>query len=137
MSYLLDTNVLSELTRLRPAPRVIAWFEETPEDALHVSVLTLGEIRQGVEKLPAGHRKEKLRVWLEQDLPSRFEDRVLPVTVAIADRWGRLVAEIGRPAPAIESLLAASALHHALRLVTRNVGDFAYPGLDVVNPWNA
>ena len=73
---------------------------------------------------------------MEQELPSRFEDRVLAVTLAIADRWSRLVAESGRPIPALDSLLAATALHHSLRLVTRNVGDFAYPGLDVVNPWN-
>lgn len=111
------------------------WFEETPEDALHVSVLTVGEIRQGVERLPAGQRKERLRVWLEQDLVARFEDRILPVTLAIADRWGRLVADARRPVPVLDSLLAATALHYELRLVTRNVDDFAFPTLEVVNPW--
>lgn len=135
MSYLLDTDVISELTRPRPASRVMRWFEETPEDALHLSVLTLGEIRQGVEKLQRGQRRERLRVWLEQDLPARFEDRVLPVTDAVADRWGRLVAVIGRPVPVLGSLLAATALHHELRVVTRNVEDFAYLTLEVVNPW--
>ena len=135
MSYLLDTNVLSELIRPRPTARVIRWFEATPEDALHVSVLSLGEIRQGVEKLSGGQRKEKLRVWLEQDLPARFEHRVLPVTEAVADRWGRLVAEIRRPVPVLDSLLAATALHYELRLVTRNVDDFPYATLEIVNPW--
>ena len=137
MSYLIDTNVLSELVRKRPTASVLRWFDETPEDALHVSVLTLGEIRQGVERLPASQRKEKLRLWLEQALPARFQDRVLPVTVGVADRWGRLVAEAGRSVPAFDSLLAATALHHELRFVTRNVSDFSFPGLDVINPWSA
>lgn len=135
MSYLLDTNVLSELVKRKPSPQVVRWFDETPEDALHVSVLTLGEIRQGIERLPANARKERLRVWLEQALPERFEQRVLHVTPAVADRWGRLVADAGRSVPALDSLLAATALHHELRLVTRNVDDFRFPGLDVVNPW--
>jgi predicted nucleic acid-binding protein len=137
LSYLLDANVLSELTRTRPEPRVLAWFEATPEEALHVSVLTLGEIRQGVERLPPGSRRERLRTWLEHDLPARFEDRVLPVTAAVADRWGRIVAEARRPVPALDSLLAATALQYELRLVTRNVDDFAFPSLELVNPWAA
>ena len=137
MSYLLDTNVISELVRRKPSARVLRWFEGIPDSALHVSTLTLGEIRRGVEGLHDGPRKEKLRLWLEHDLPAWFESRVLPVDIPVADRWGRLLAGIGRPAPAIDSLLAATALHHELRLVTRNDRDFAYPGLEVVNPWQA
>lgn len=135
MSYLLDTNVVSELVRLRPNPAVVRWFEGIPEDALHVSVLTLGEIRKGVEQMVQTDRQDRLRVWLEQDLPARFEDRLLPVTAAVADRWGRLLAEAGRPVAAIDSLLAATALHHELRMVTGNEQDFDFPGLTVVNPW--
>lgn len=135
MSYLVDTNAFSELVRQRPHQSVGRWFDEVPQSALHLSVLTLGEIREGVEKLPAGPRRERLRVWLEQELPGWFEDRLLPVSGAVADRWGRLVAAAGRPLPAIDSLLAATALHHELRVVTRNDEDFDLPGVEVVNPW--
>ena len=137
MSYLLETNVISELVRKRPNARVVDWFKVVPDDALHLSTLTLGEIRKGVEGLDDSRRKETLRLWLEQDLPAWFEDRILPVTVAVADRWGRLLAATPHPAPAIDSLLAATALHHELRLVTRNESDFKPFGLDLVNPWRA
>ena len=137
MSYLLDTNVVSELARPKPSPRVLTWFESVRSDALSVSVLTLGEIRKGVEKLTDTKRREKLRLWLEADLPEWFGPRILSIDAAVADRWGRMLAEIGRPMPSIDSLLAATALHYGLRLVTRNDADFTYPGLDVVNPWTA
>lgn len=136
MSYLLDTNVVPELVKRRPSSAVTAWFETIPDAALHLSVISLGEIRRGVEALRDGAKKERLRLWLEQDLPAWFEDRLLPVSATVADRWGRLLAEVGRPIPAIDSLLAATALHHELRLVTRNVRDFRFPGLEVVNPWD-
>lgn len=137
MSYLLDTNVVSELTRPRPAPPVEAWFEEVADEALHLSVLTVGELRRGVERLPAGKRKEKLRYWLEHELPAWFGERLLPIDSAVADTWGRLQAGAERTLPAIDSLLAATALHHHLRLVTRNTADFAIDGLETVNPWAA
>lgn len=136
MTYLLDTNVISELARPSPAKAVLTWFENVPSDALHVSVLTLGEIRKGVEHMAAGRRREKLRLWLEHVLTNWFDTRVLPVDLPVADRWGRLLALVGRPVPSIDSLLAATALHHELRLVTRNRKDFDYPGLEVVNPWS-
>ena len=82
-----------------------------------------------------GVRREKLRLWLEHDLADWFETRALPIDIQVADRWGRLIAQMGRPVPSIDSLLAATALHHELRLVTRNQKDFAYPGLEVINPW--
>ena len=135
MSYLLDTNVISELVRPKPAKVVLDWFENIPSEALHISVLTLGEIRKGVEQMPDGVRREKLRLWLEHDLVDWFGTRVLPVDMPVADRWGRLLALVGRPVPSIDSLLAATALHHELRLVTRNQKDFNYPGLQVINPW--
>jgi predicted nucleic acid-binding protein len=137
VSYLLDTNVISELVRPRPQAAVLDWFADTPNEALFLSVLTLGEIRKGVEKLNDAPRREKLRVWLEHDLRDWFGARILPVDAAVADRWGRLLAEAGRPLPSIDSLLAATALHHELRLVSRNARDFTYPGLVVVNPWGA
>ncbi len=135
MSYLLDTNVVSETIRRQPNKLVIGWLEHIPAEALFVSVLTLGEIRKGIERLADKKRREKLRLWLEHELPAWFEGRVLPVDLAVADRWGRLLAEAGRPVPTIDSLLAATALHYELRLVTRNARDFDYPGLEVINPW--
>ena len=135
MSYLVDTNVISELVRPKPAKAVLAWFENIPSEALHISVLTLGEIRWGVEQMPDGARREKLRLWLEHELVDWFGTRILLVDIPVADRWGRLVAQMGRPVPSIDSLLAATALHYELRLVTRNQKDFDYPGLEVVNPW--
>ena len=135
MSYLLDTNVISETIRRRQDKLVIGWLEQVPAEALFLSVLTLGEIRKGVERLTDKKRREKLRLWLEHELPTWFEGRVLPIDLAVADRWGRLLAETGRPVPTIDSLLAATALHYELRLVTRNARDFAYPGLEVINPW--
>ena len=135
MSYLLDTNVVSETIRRVPNKTALAWLEQLPGEALFVSVLTLGEIRKGIEALADRKRREKLRLWLDHELPRWFEGRVLPVDIAVADRWGRLLAEVGRPVPTIDSLLAATALHHDLALVTRNAKDFDYPGLEVINPF--
>ena len=135
MSYMLDTNVLSELVKAKPNPQVLAWFDNTPDEALHVSVLTLGELREGVERLPVGPRREKLRLWLETELPNWFGSRILPVTIEVADRWGRLTALAGRPLAAIDSLIAATALVHGLRVVTHNTRDFALPGIEQIDPW--
>ncbi|MEQ1803213.1 MAG: type II toxin-antitoxin system VapC family toxin [Gammaproteobacteria bacterium] len=137
MSYLLDTNVVSELVRPKPAGAVLRWLEQAPYQALHLSVLTSGELRHGIERLPAGARKERMRSWLERDVPAWFGERLLPVDSQVADRWGRLAAESRRPLPTVDSLLAATALHHGLRLVTRNVTDFQFAGLTVINPWDA
>jgi len=135
VSYLLDTNVLSELVRPQPDATVLVWFEEVPDDSLYISVLTIGELRKGVEGMQESRRKEKLRVWLEHTLQMWFEHRLLSVDQGVAEQWGRLTATIGRPVPAIYSLLAATALHHDLRMVTRNERDFQFPGIEVINPW--
>jgi hypothetical protein len=137
VSYLIDTNVVSEAVRPRPNASVLRWLKEVPNTALHMSVLTLGEIRSGAEKLKDEARRERLRLWVENELTAWFEDRLLPVDATVAERWGRLVAQVGRPVPAIDSLLAATALVHGLRLVTGNVEDFAFVDLDIVNPWEA
>lgn len=137
MSYLIDTNVLSELRRREPHPGVVEWVERRPATTLHLSVLTLGELRKGIEALAAGERRRALSDWLEVELAGFFAGRLLPIDAAVADRWGRLVADAGRPVPAIDSLLAATALTHGLVLVTRNVRDFEFAGLELVNPWSA
>jgi toxin FitB len=135
VSYLIDTNVLSELRRREPNKGVVEWFEQRPATTLYLSVLTLGEIRKGIDSLVNDDRQLKLLDWLEVELPQFFSGRILNVDAYVADRWGRLNAQMGRPIPAIDSLLAATALTHGLKLVTRNVRDFNYPELDVINPW--
>ncbi|MEB3323629.1 MAG: type II toxin-antitoxin system VapC family toxin [Synechococcaceae cyanobacterium] len=134
--YLIDTNVISELRRREPEPRVMQWFERRPAGLLYLSVLSLGEIRRDVEKLNGGDRQQALRTWLEQELPAFFAGRVLPIDGAVAHRWGRLMAQMGRPLPAIDSLLAATALEHNLVLITRNLKDVAGLPVAVANPWD-
>lgn len=135
MSYLLDTNVLSELRRRDPAANVVRWFADRPASTLHLSVLTLGELRKGIEGLGEGDRKSRLLDWLEVELSSYFAGRILAVDAVVADRWGRLLAQAGRPLPAIDSLLAATALAHGLTLVTRKLRDFQHAGLQTLDPW--
>ena len=136
MNYLVDTNVLSELRRPQPEPGVAAWFSRHERRALYLSVLTLGEIRKGIAKLPAGPRQDALDNWLIQDLAVYFSGRILALDASIADEWGRLCARVARPLPAIDGLLAATALRHGLGLVTRNTRDFEDLGLNLVNPWS-
>jgi hypothetical protein len=113
----------------------VEWFEQRPSTALFLSVLTVGEIRKGIELVTDGKRKLRLLDWLEVELPKFFAGRTLPVDLAVADRWGPMQADAGRSLSAIDSLMAATALHHGLRVVTRNARDFAIPGLAVINPW--
>lgn len=136
MSYLLDTSVLSELVRAKPNTNVLKWFETIPDESLYISVLTLGEIRKGIEAITDNNRKEKLKIWLEIELPNWFDNRILEINQSVADRWGRLQFEMKRPIPAIDSLIAATALHHDLQLVTRNKQDFQFPSLQVICPWD-
>ncbi len=135
MSYLLDTNVISELRRKTPEPSVIAWFSKRPASTLYLSVLTLGELRKGIESVKDLERRMALTDWIETELPAFFTGRILPIDVKVTDRWGRLLAAAGRPLPAIDSLLAATAAHHDLSVVTRNSRDFDNLGLSIINPW--
>lgn len=135
MSYLIDTNVLSELRKRQPDARVVAWVDARPPSTLHLSVLTLGEIRRGVAAMADSRRRLELLDWLETQLPAWFAGRVLGIDGETADRWGRLLAQAGRPLPAIDSLLAATAQRHGLQLVTRNVADFRDVEVPLINPW--
>ncbi len=135
--FLLDTNVISELVRPRPEPKVAAWVASTDENLLFLSVLTLGEIRKGVVTLKDAARRVALEAWLDGDLVLRFSGRILEVGQQVADRWGRLGAQVGPQTqlPVIDGLLAATAIHHNLTLVTRNTKDVAGTGAPLFNPW--
>jgi predicted nucleic acid-binding protein len=139
--FLLDTNVLSEFKRRgEPDPHVRGWLRASDPDFLWASVLSFGEIRKGIERLAAGKRRSELELWLGRDLDQWFEERLLPVTKKIAERWGVLSARAlgqGTPIPNIDGLIAATALEHDLTLVTRNVKDFVALGIMIVNPWEA
>lgn len=139
--FLLDTNVLSEFNRRgEPNPLVKQWLEAADPGSLYVSVLTLAEIRFGVELLPPGKRRAQLQEWLEDELPEWFDGRVLFVDDSIAQRWGVLRAQAqikGRPLSVIDGLLAATAQQHSLTIVSRNVSDFIGAGLVVISPWIA
>ena len=139
MSFLLDTNVVSEWTKPRPNRGVITWLEQADEDRVFLSVATLAELRHGIERLSAGARRKQLDGWLRDELPLRFETRVLPVTTQIADEWGRLIAQCetrGRPLGAMDGLIAATASIHGLTLVTRNTSDFESSLRSLLNPWS-
>ncbi len=122
---------------LRPAPsrHVLAWLGAIPSQALFVSALSLGEIRKGIEKLDEGARRRRLTGWLETEVPAWFGTHVLGIDAAISDEWGRLAARCQRTLPAIDALIAATALHHRLSVVTRNEKDFEPMAVSVVNPW--
>lgn len=137
MSYLIDTNVLSELRRRQADAQVVAWVQARPRQSLYLSVLSLGEIRKGVEGVADAVFRQTLVDWLEVELPNYFLGRLLDIDAAVTDRWGRLQASAGRTLPVIDGLLAATALRHDLTLVTRNIRDFDGLGLRVVNPWDA
>jgi predicted nucleic acid-binding protein len=139
--FLIDTNVLSEYNRPGgPDAGVKQWLEKTDRQTQHVSVITLAEIQKGIELLGPGKRRAQLEEWLERDLEAWFSGRVLPVDRRVAARWASLLAQAtrtGRPLPAIDSLIAATALAHELTIVTRNTKDFEGIGAHTVNPWNA
>jgi predicted nucleic acid-binding protein len=136
--YLLDTNCISEVVRINPEPRVMAWIEAADESLLYLSVLTLGEIRKGLAALSQGKRRTQLETWLDVELRARFSGKTLPVDTHVADRWGWLAAtakRAGKPLAVIDGLLAATALHHNLALVSRNTSDFAHLAVPLLNPW--
>jgi toxin FitB len=140
VSYLLDACVLSDLASKRPSSQVVQWIDTIDPDRMYLSVVTVGEIQNGIEKLRDPGRKEALTAWLHEDLLIRFRDRLTVLDTHVLLAWGTLVGRLeaqGRPMPAIDSLLAASALHHRFVLVTRNEDDFRHAGVTLLNPWKA
>src|SRR5271169_4537277 len=138
MSFLLDTNVVSESTKPRPNQGVVAWLVGVDEDSVFLSVITLTELRYGVERLTPGRRRKQLDRWLQHDLPLRFEGRILPIDALVADVCGRLVARtesLGRPIEPRDAFIAAAAQVHRLTLVTRNRSHFETTVKEILTPW--
>ncbi len=138
MKFLLDTNVISELVAKQPNPRVVQWIDSLDPNSVYLSVITIGELRKGIEKLPDSKRKDALRMWLNDDLLIRFSGRILALDIPVMLTWGILVGQLertGQPLPALDSLIAALALHYWSTLATRNEGDFRAAGIALLNPW--
>ena len=137
--FLLDTNIPSEMTKPQPSPLVEKWLNEVDDDDLYLSVLSIGEILRGITRLPESKRRTSIEEWLESTLRPWFAGRILPVSLPIAERLGRLAGErdkLGRPLATADGLIAATAIEHDLTLVTRNVKDFIGLGVTVFNPWD-
>ncbi|MCC6416130.1 MAG: type II toxin-antitoxin system VapC family toxin [Opitutaceae bacterium] len=134
MAWLIDTCILSELRKPRPHTGVVAWMESIQPDEAFISVLTLGEIRRGIELRRAKDAvaARSLERWL-RGLETHYAEKILPVTPAIADRWGRLSPD--QPLPVTDGLIAATALEHKLIVVTRNTADFKRSGVGVFDPF--
>jgi toxin FitB len=138
LNHLLDTCVISELSKLPPDARVVDWVRRQEEAGMFLSAVTIGEIRAGIEALAVGKRRDTLSTWLQRDVLERFRGRIIGLDVSVMLRWGVLVGsrrEGHRTLPLVDSLIAACALHRGLALATRNERDFAGLGIEVVNPW--
>ncbi len=138
MKLLLDTCVISEIIRAKPSGKVVRWIKSEEEGNLFISVLTLGELHKGIEKLPESKRKEELHNWVGNDLKERFLNRIIDIDMRVAMMWGKIqgMAErVGRSMPAIDSLIAATGLIHHLTVVTRNTSDMKESGVALLDPW--
>lgn len=136
--FLLDTNVASEMVKPKPHPGVMQWISAVDEALVYFSVVTLGEIRKGIASRPEAARRAQLESWVNA-LVDRFSGRILPVDLAVADRWGHLAGRCkirGVTLPVIDGLLAATALQYNLVFVTRNVKDVQGTGVDTLDPWD-
>jgi predicted nucleic acid-binding protein len=137
LNYLLDTCVISELVRPKPSENVIKWLNQTPDERLFLSVITIGEIRKGITKLPDSKKKNKLTNWLNT-LHEDYHSRIFPVNLPVAETWGTIQAHAeikGTPIASVDSLIAAVALTHNLIIVTRNESDFIASNATILNPW--
>ena len=137
MKFILDTNVVSELTKPKPDINVMNWFRNCPENKMYISSLTLGEIETGIRALAPCKRQNHLMLWLE-NLQNNFEPRILSVDVITALRWGEIRGNLRRKGiniPVIDGIIAATAITNNAVLVTRNIKDFNFPGIELINPW--
>jgi predicted nucleic acid-binding protein len=140
MTFLIDTNVLSEVRRPQPDSNVLGWLDSVDEDRAYISVISLAELRRGIALMEPGRRRQSLEQWLADDLPERFAGRVLAVDSKIAERWGDLMAlskKSGRALSTMDGFLAATALVRGLTMVSRNTRDFSEFGVSLLDPWAA
>jgi predicted nucleic acid-binding protein len=138
LSFLLDTNVLSELNKKLPEPKVAAWFQSQAISDCYLSLITIGEIEQGIAALRDEARAASLEKWLETTVKPRFAGRILPIDEGVIQRWGKLMGNAqkqGQPLSAIDTMIAATALEHDLTLVTRNITDVNRVSVKLFNPW--
>lgn len=138
MKYLLDTCVISVVIKPKPSKKVVAWLKKQDEESLYLSGLTFGEIEKGIEKSVDGTRRNKLRLWVEEDLKQRFEGRILPIDMQVASKWGEIQGKseaAGKPLPSIDSLIAVTGLVNNCVVVTRNVSDMQQSSVELYNPW--
>jgi predicted nucleic acid-binding protein len=138
VSFLLDTNVVSEFVRPQPDRNVMSWLAEVDEDRVFISVISFAEIRRGIELLATGRRRERLATWLAEELPARFEERILNIDAHLAETWGVVMArgqKIGLTLGSMDAFVAATAAAHDLTLATRNVKDFASLDIPLLDPW--
>lgn len=138
MNYILDTNIVSELIAKQPNQTVIEWIKTLNPENLFLSVITIGEIRKGIAKLPESLRKKNIQIWLESELLIDFEEIILPINLPVILLWGELVGELekkGRKLPTLDSLIAASTKYHNYTLITRNAKDFEGIDILVINPF--
>lgn len=136
--YLLDTSVVNEAMRKRPAPAPLAWLAAQADDDLFISAITLGELRRGALLLSDGRKRRTLLRWIDADIKRAYAERILAADADVMERWAQLQADCqneGRTLPVLDSLLAATALAHGLTLATRNVADFEGAGVPLLNPW--
>lgn len=140
MRLLLDTNVLSEVTKSTPDEGVMRWIHGLDEDRTFISIVSIAEIRRGFALMDNGRKRDSVGEWLAHDLPQRFENRIIPVEGPVALAWGDLMAlakRSGRGLASMDGLIAATAVAHRLTLATRNTKDFEGFGVDIINPWAA
>jgi toxin FitB len=138
MKYLLDSCVISELAKKKPDQKVVDWVDSVDLDNIYLSVITLGEIQECIEKIPDSDQKNTYTVWLSRDVIIQFDNRIVPINVDVMLEWGRLSAKLmkaGTPMLAVDSLIAASAIQGGFVLVTRNEGDYIHSGVKLLNPW--
>jgi tRNA(fMet)-specific endonuclease VapC len=138
MSFLLDTCIISELASRQPHSKVVAWIDSLADDQVFISVVTIGEIKRGVDRLARSRKKRVLEDWLNHGILVRFQENILMLDTEVMLAWGSLTAELdksGTPMPALDSLIAASARFHRLTLATRNTRDFSSAPISLFNPW--
>ena len=140
MKYLLDTCVISELTKKRPSTHLVQWLKQQDEFSLYLSVITIGELQKGIGKLPDSRKRRQLQEWVTHDLTRRFTGRILNIDQEVAQKWGDLSAsaeKTGRPVPVLDGLLVATAQAHGLTFVTRNTTHVEVTGVPLLDPWKS